>query len=153
MSNDKKPKKIVRDKRFTLRVSQAEKEFLMAAIATTGTKSVVDLLMNTLNNSNVILINEVESYNDVFAKAGKLGKSIVQGLNLVKAQPEKHQKLIDYLERDNRQNLTAITAFATKLEQAVNTFCVYEDNIKCSADITLKDFIKSKKKKGAKNDQ
>ena len=94
MSNDKKPKKVVRDKRFTLRVSQAEKEFLMAAIAETGTKSVVDLLMNTLNNSNVILINEVESYNDVFAKAGKLGKNILQGLNLVKAQPEKHDKLI-----------------------------------------------------------
>ena len=153
MSNDKKPKKVVRDKRFTLRVSQAEKEFLMAAIAETGTKSVVDLLMNTLNNSNVILINEVESYNDVFAKAGKLGKNILQGLNLVKGQPEKHDKLINYLERDAPQNLRAVMAFATKLEQAVNTFCIYEDNVKCSADLTLKEFVKSKKKKGAKHDQ
>lgn len=149
MSNDKKPRKITRDKRFTLRVSQEEKEYLQAAIAATGSKSVADLLMNTLNNSTVILINEIESYSDVFSKAGGLGKNIIKGLNLVQSQPEKFQTLINYLERDSGKNLAAMLAFASNLEKAVNTYCVYEDNIKCSADITLKDFIKSRKKKGA----
>ncbi len=149
MSNDKKPKKIVRDKRFTLRVSQEEKEYLQAAIAATGSKSVVDLLMNTLNNANVILISEVESYSDVFAKAGGLGKNIIKGLNLIQSQPEKFKTFINYLEKDNGKNLAAMLAFATTLEKAVNTFCVYEDNVKCSAELTLKEFVKSKKKKGA----
>ncbi|HCE9571823.1 TPA: hypothetical protein NH184_004475 [Pseudomonas aeruginosa] len=105
--------------------------------------------MNTLNNSNVILINEIESYSDVFAKAGGLGKNIIKGLNLVQSQPEKFQTFINYLEKDKGKNLTALLAFASNLEKAVNAFCIYEDNIKCSADITLKDFVKSRKKKGA----
>ncbi|HHK2349537.1 TPA: hypothetical protein ACQRGU_002433 [Pseudomonas aeruginosa] len=149
MSNDKKPRVRNRDKRFTLRVSQEEKVYLQAAIAATGSKSVADLLMNTLNNSNVILINEIESYSDVFAKAGGLGKNIIKGLNLVQSQPEKFQTFINYLEKDKGKNLTALLAFASNLEKAVNAFCIYEDNIKCSADITLKDFVKSRKKKGA----
>ena len=150
MSNDKKPKKITRDKRFTLRVSQEEKEYLQAAIAATGSKSVVDLLMNTLNNANVILINEVESYSDVFAKAGGLGKGIKKGLAFVKKQPEKYQTLINYLEKDEGKNFAAMLAFTTSLEKAVNAFCIYEDNILCSADLTLKEVIKSKKKRKVK---
>ena len=149
MSNDKKPKIRNRDKRFTLRVSQEEKDTLLAAMAVTGSKSVVDLVMNSVNNANVILINEVESYNDVFAKAGGLGKNIIKGLNLVQSQPEKFQTLINYLEKDNGKKLAAMIAFASNLEKAVNTFCVYEDNVKCSAEFTLKEFVKSKKKKGS----
>lgn len=150
MSNDIKPKKIVRDKRFTLRVSQEEKEYLQAAIAATGSKSVVDLLMKTLNNANVILINEVESYSDVFAKAGGLGKNIKKGLAFVKKQPEKYQTLINYLEKDGGKNFAAMSSFSTSLEKAVNAFCIYEDNILCSADLTLKEVIKSKKKRKVK---
>lgn len=149
MNNDKKPRIRNRDKRFTLRVSQEEKDTLLAAMAATGSTSVADLVMNSVNNANVILINEVESYNDVFAKAGGLGKNIIKGLNLIQSQPEKFKTLINYLEKDNGKNLSAMLAFATNLEKAVNTFCVYEDNVKCSADLTLKEFVKSKKKKGA----
>ncbi|MGG5283611.1 hypothetical protein ACQZ2G_06315 [Pseudomonas viridiflava] len=153
MSNDKKPRVRNRDKRFTLRVSQEEKNTLLAAMAATGSTSVVDLVMNAVNNSNVILINEIESYNDVFAKAGGLGKNIIKGLNLIQSQPEKFKTFINYLEKDNGKNLAAMMAFASNLEKAVNTFCLYEDNIKCSAELTLKEFVKSKKKKGSKNDQ
>lgn len=159
MSNDQKPQELTpeeqkprvrtRDKRFTLRVSQEEKDTLIAAMAATGSTSVADLVMNAVNNSNVILINEVESYNDVFAKAGGLGKNIIKGLKLIQSQPEKFKTLINYLEKDNGKNISAMLAFATNLEKAVNTFCVYEDNVKCSADLTLKEFVKSKKKKGA----
>ena len=149
MSNDKKPRVRNRDKRFTLRVSQEEKDTLLAAMAATGWTSVADLVMNSVNNANVILINEVESYNDVFAKSGGLGKNIIKGLNLIQSQPEKFKTLINYLEKDNGKNLSAMLAFATNLEKAVNTFCVYEDNVKCSADLTLKEFVKSKKKKGS----
>jgi hypothetical protein len=151
MSNDKKPKIRNRDKRFTLRVSQEEKETLLAAIAATKSKSVVELVLNSINNSGVILISEVESYNEVFKKAGDLGKNIIKGLKTVEDHPEKYQKLIDYLERDDRKTVSAMMAFASKLEQAVNAFCIYEDNIKCSADLTLKEVIKSKKKKGSKS--
>ncbi len=153
MSNDKKPRIRNRDKRFTLRVSQEEKDTLQAAMAATGSNSVADLVMNSVNNANVILINEVESYNDVFAKAGGLGKNLIKGLNLIQSQPEKFKTFINYLEKDNGKNLAAMMAFASNLEKAVNTFCLYEDNIKCSAELTLKEFVKSKKKKSAKNDQ
>lgn len=153
MSNDKKPRVRNRDKRFTLRVSQEEKDTLLAAMAATGSTSVADLVMNSVNNANVILINEVESYNDVFAKAGGLGKNIIKGLNLIQSQPEKFKTFINYLEKDNGKNLAAMLAFASNLEKAVNAFCIYEDNIKCSAELTLKEFVKSKKKKGAKHDQ
>ena len=153
MSNDKKPRVRNRDKRFTLRVSQEEKDTLLAAMAATGSTSVVDLVMNSVNNANVILINEIESYNDVFAKAGGLGKNLINGLNLVQSQPEKFKTFINYLEKDNGKNLAAILAFASNLEKAVNAFCIYEDNVKCSAELTLKEFVKSKKKKGAKHDQ
>lgn len=153
MSNDKKPRVRNRDKRFTLRVSQEEKDTLLAAMAATGSNSVADLVMNSVNNANVILINEIESYNDVFAKAGGLGKNLIKGLNLVQSQPEKFKTFINYLEKDNGKNLAAILAFASNLEKAVNAFCIYEDNIKCSAELTLKEFVKSKKKKGAKHDQ
>jgi len=153
MSNDKKPRVRNRDKRFTLRVSQEEKDTLLAAMAATGSNSVADLVMNSVNNANVILINEIESYNDVFAKAGGLGKNLIKGLNLVQSQPEKFKTFINYLEKDNGKNLAAILAFASNLEKAVNAFCIYEDNVKCSAELTLKEFVKSKKKKGAKHDQ
>ena len=146
MSNDKKPRVRNRDKRFTLRVSQEEKDTLLAAMAATGSTSVADLVMNSVNNANVILINEVESYNDVFAKAGGLGKNIIKGLNLIQSQPEKFKTFINYLEKDNGKNLAAMLAFATNLEKAVNTFCVYEDNVKCSAELTLKEFVKIKEK-------
>lgn len=151
MSNEQKPKIRTRDKRFTLRVSQEEKDTLLAAMTATGTASVAELVMNSVNNANVILISEIESYSDVFAKAGGLGKNIIKGLNLVQSQPEKFQTFINYLEKDNKKNLAALLAFASNLQKAVNTFCLYEDNIKFSADLTLKDFIKSKKK-GQKND-
>lgn len=151
MSNDKKPKIRTRDKRFTLRVSQEEKEIILAAMAATKSKSIVDLVLNSINNSGVILISEVESYNEVFKKAGNLGKNILKGLKTVEDHPEKYLKLIDYLERDDRRNISAMMAFASKLEQAVNTFCIYEENIKCSADLTLKEVIKSKNKKGSKS--
>ena len=153
MSNDKKPRIRNRDKRFTLRVSQEEKDTLLAAMTATGSNSVADLVMNSVNNANVILINEIESYNDVFAKAGGLGKNLIKGLNLVQSQPEKFKTFINYLEKDNGKNLAAILAFASNLEKAVNAFCIYEDNVKCSAELTLKEFVKSKKKKGAKHDQ
>ena len=153
MSNDKKPRVRNRDKRFTLRVSQEEKDTLLAARAATGSNSVADLVMNSVKNANVILINEIESYNDVFAKAGGLGKNLIKGLNLVQSQPEKFKTFINYLEKDNGKNLAAILAFASNLEKAVNAFCIYEDNVKCSAELTLKEFVKSKKKKGAKHDQ
>ena len=151
MSNEQKPKIRTRDKRFTLRVSQEEKDTLLAAMTATGTASVADLVMNSVNNANVLLISEIDSYSDVFAKAGGLGKNIIKGLNLVQSQPEKFQTFINYLEKDNKKNLAALLAFASNLQKAVNTFCLYEDNIKCSTDLTLKDFIKSKKK-GQKND-
>jgi len=118
MSNDKKPRVRNRDKRFTLRVSQEEKDTLLAAMAATGSNSVADLVMNSVNNANVILINEIESYNDVFAKAGGLGKNLIKGLNLVQSQPEKFKTFINYLEKDNGKNLAAILAFASNLEKA-----------------------------------
>ncbi|HBO0923705.1 TPA: hypothetical protein L4G10_006221 [Pseudomonas aeruginosa] len=102
--------------------------------------------MNLLENSSVLLINEIESYSDVFAKSGSLGKNIIKGLNLIQAQPDRYQAFINYLEKDDKKNFAALLAFASNLEKATNTYCLYEDNIKASADFTLKEFVKTKNK-------
>lgn len=137
-----------RNERFTLRVTKEEKELLEAAKKITGSNSIADLIINLLENSSVLLINEIESYSDVFAKSGSLGRNIIKGLNLIQAQPDRYQALINYLEKDDKKNFAALLAFASNLEKATNTYCLYEDNIKASADFTLKEFIKIKKRGG-----
>ncbi|WP_458729831.1 hypothetical protein [Pseudomonas brenneri] len=136
-----------RNERFTLRVSKEEKEILEAAKKITGSKSIADLVLNLLENSRVLLINEIESYGDVFAKSGSLGKNIIKGLDLIQTQPDRYRSFINYLEKDNKKNFAALIAFASNLEKATNTYCLYEDNIKASADFTLKEFIKMKNKR------
>ncbi|MFM1235629.1 hypothetical protein WFQ09_02800 [Yersinia enterocolitica] len=149
MSNDKKPKIRNRDKRFTLRVSQEEKDTILAAMAATNSKSVVELVINSINNSGIILVSEVEKYSAVLAKAKDLGKGINKGLDLIQLQPEKFQTLINYLEKDDRKNLNAMISFSANLDRAIKGYCIYEENIKRSTDLTLKEVIKAKKKKGA----
>lgn len=128
-----------------IRVSVEEKELIQQARLKTGSKSIADFILNTIENSNVILIKEIESYSDVFAKSGLLGKGIIKGLSLIQNQPERYQAFIEYLEKDNKKNFSALLAFARNLEKATNAYCLFEDNISCSANLTLKDFIKSKR--------
>ncbi|HFH3186080.1 hypothetical protein [Pseudomonas aeruginosa] len=135
-----------RNERFNLRVTQEEKQLIEAAREITGSNSIADLIINLLENSSVLLINEIESYSDVFAKSGNLGKNIIKGLNLIQSQPDRYQAFINYLEKDDKRNFAALLAFASNLEKATNTYCLYEDNIKASADFTLKEFIKTKNK-------
>lgn len=149
MSNDKKPRVRNRDKRFTLRVTQEEKDTILAAMAATNSKSVVELVINSINNSGIILVSEVEKYSAVLAKAKDLGKGINKGLDLIQLQPEKFQTLINYLEKDDRKNLNAMISFSANLDRAIKGYCIYEENIKRSTDLTLKEVIKAKKKKGA----
>ncbi|WP_282364126.1 hypothetical protein [Pseudomonas sp. PS01297] len=150
MSNDKKPRIRNRDKRFTLRVSQEEKDTILAAMAATNSKSVVELVLNSINNSGVILVNEVEKYSTVLAKAKDLGSNIQKGIELVQSQPHRAKDFINYLEKDDGKNLKAIVSFSVNLDHAIKGYCIYEENIKCSADFTLKEFIKSKKSRGIK---
>ncbi|MGA6107807.1 hypothetical protein [Pseudomonas solani] len=140
MSNKRK-----RNETMLIRVSAEEKELIQQARLKTGSKSIADFILNLIENANVILIKEIESFSDVFAKSGSLGKNIIKGLNLIQAQPDRYQAFINYLEKDDKKNLAALLAFASNLEKATNTYCLYEDNISCSADLTLKDFIKSKR--------
>lgn len=135
-----------RNERLNLRVTQEEKQLIEAAREITGSNSIADLIINLLENSSVLLINEIESYSDVFAKSGSLGKNIIKGLNLIQAQPDRYQAFINYLEKDDKKNFAALLAFASNLEKATNTYCLYEDNIKASADFTLKEFVKTKNK-------
>ncbi len=135
-----------RDQRFNLRVTQEEKQLIESAREIAGSNSVADLIINLLENSSVLLVREIESYSDVFAKSGSLGKNIIKGLNLIQAQPDRYQAFINYLEKDDKKNFAALMAFASNLEKATSTYCLYEDNIKASADFTLKEFIKIKNK-------
>ncbi|WP_338479092.1 hypothetical protein VRB67_00310 [Pseudomonas trivialis] len=151
MSNDKKPRVRNRDKRFTLRVTQEEKDTILAAMAATNSKSVVELVINSINNSGIILVSEVEKYSAVLAKAKDLGKGINKGLDLIQLQPEKFQTLINYLEKDDRKNLNAMISFSANLDRAIKGYCIYEENIKRSTDLTLKEVIKAKKKRGLKS--
>ncbi|WWF45822.1 hypothetical protein VRB14_00320 [Pseudomonas trivialis] len=153
MSNDKKPRVRNRDKRFTLRVTQEEKDTILAAMAATNSKSVVELVINSINNSGIILVSEVEKYSAVLAKAKDLGKGINKGLDLIQLQPEKFQTLINYLEKDDRKNLNAMISFSANLDRAIKGYCIYEENIKRSTDLTLKEVIKAKKKGGLNHDQ
>ena len=54
-----------RNERFNLRVTQEEKQLIEAAREITGSNSIADLIINLLENSSVLLINEIESYSDV----------------------------------------------------------------------------------------
>lgn len=148
MSNDKKPRVRNRDKRFTLRVTQEEKDFLLAAMAATKSKSVVELVLNSINNSGIILVCEVEKYSTVLSKAKDLGSNIKKGIDLVQSKPEKFQTLINYLEKDDGKNLNAIVSFSKSLDHAIKGYCIYEENVKRLSDLTLKEVIKAKKKKG-----
>lgn len=151
MSNDKKPRIRNRDKRFTLRVSQEEKDFLLAAMAATNSKSVVELVLNSINNSGIILVSEVEKYSTVLAKAKDLGNSIKKGIDLVQTQPNRAKDFIAYLEKDDGKNLNAIVSFSENLDRAIKGYCIYEQNVKHSTDLTLKEVIKVKKKRGPKS--
>ncbi|MCO7557146.1 type II toxin-antitoxin system TacA family antitoxin [Metapseudomonas otitidis] len=137
-----------RNERLNLRVTQEEKQLIEAAREITGSNSIADLIINLLENSSVLLVNEIETYSDVFAKSGTLGKNIIKGLNLIQSQPDRYQAFINYLEKDDKKNFAALLAFASNLEKATNTYCLYEDNVKASADFTLKEFIKNKKRGG-----
>lgn len=148
MSNDKKPRVRNRDKRFTLRVSQEEKDTLLAAMAATKSKSVVELVLNSINNSGIILVNEVEKYSNILSLSKDLAKNINKGLDLVQLQPEKAPKLIAYLEKDDGKNINLMRDFAKKLDLAIKGYCFYEENIKRTTDLTLKEVIKANKKKG-----
>ncbi|MFJ4545816.1 hypothetical protein ATI02_3348 [Pseudomonas baetica] len=148
MSNDKKPRVRNRDKRFTLRVTQEEKDFLLAAMAATNSKSVVELVLNSINNSGIVLVSEVEKYSTVLSKAKDLGSNIKKGIDHIQKKPEKFQTLINYLEKDDGKNLNAIVSFSANLDRAVKGYCFYEENVKRLTDLTLKDVIKAKKKKG-----
>ena len=148
MSNDKKPRVRNRDKRFTLRVTQEEKDFLLAAMAATNSKSVVELVLNSINNSGIVLVSEVEKYSTVLSKAKDLGNNIKKGIDLIQKQPNRAKDFINYLEKDDGKNLNAIVSFSANLDRAIKGYCIYEENVKRITDLTLKEVIKAKKKRG-----
>ncbi|EPA94947.1 hypothetical protein [Pseudomonas sp. G5(2012)] len=148
MSNDKKPRVRNRDKRFTLRVTQEEKDFLLAAMAATNSKSVAELVLNSINNSGIVLVSEVEKYSTVLSKAKDLGNNIKKGIDLVQTQPNRAKDFINYLEKDDGKNLNAIVSFSANLDRAIKGYCIYEENVKRITGLTLKEVIKAKKKRG-----
>ena len=66
----------------------------------------------------------------MFCEIWKSWQNIIKGLNLIQSQPDRYQAFINYLEKRRQRNFAALLAFASNLEKATNTYCLYEDNIK-----------------------
>lgn len=122
----------------------------MKAKEAAGERSLADFVLHLVVNSQTIVIKELKSYDDIYSKAGNLANQIAKALHLIKADPKKYSALIAYLEKDNSRVLNAIADFSEKLDEAVDAYFQYEENIEIIAQQQIAKAKKEKNKnKGA----
>lgn len=139
-----------RNKRTSVVWTAAEHEKIMQAKEAAGEKSLADFVLHLIDNSQTIVIKELKSYDDIYAKAGNLANQIAKALHLIKADPRKYSALIAYLEKDNSRILNALADFSEKLDEAVDAYFQYEENIEIVAQRELSKAKKERNKpKGA----
>lgn len=139
-----------RTKKTSLVWTPAEHEKILKAKEAAGERSIADLVLRLIDDSQTIVIKELKSYDDIYSKAGNLANQIAKALHLIKADPKKYQALIAYLEKDNARVLNAIADFSEKLDEAVDAYFQYEENIEIVAQRELSKAKKERnKQKGA----
>ena len=139
-----------RTKKTSLVWTPAEHEKIIKAKEAAGEKSIADLVLRLIDDSQTIVIKELKSYDDIYAKAGNLANQIAKALHLIKADPRKYSALIAYLEKDNAKVLNAIADFSEKLDEAIDAYFQYEENIEIVAQQQIAKAKKERNKpKGA----
>jgi len=122
-----------RTKKTSLVWTPEEHRKIVAAKEAAGERSIADLVLRLIDDSQTIVIKELKSYDDIYAKAGNLANQIAKALHLIKADPRKYSALIAYLEKDNSRVLNALAEYAEKLDEAVDAYFQYEENIEIIA--------------------
>ncbi|EPJ77217.1 hypothetical protein CFII64_24054 [Pseudomonas sp. CFII64] len=140
-----------RTKKTSLSWTPAEHEKIMLFKEQSGDKSIPDLVLRLIDDSQVIIIKEINSYDEIYLKAGNLLNQIAKALNIIQANPEKYSALINYLEKDNSKILNIITDYSQKLDDAVDAYFNYEQNIEVLANHELKKAQNKKRKISASN--
>lgn len=142
-----------RNKICSYATTEAELREIDEAIKITQHKSRTDFILSLIRNSNTIVVSELQSYDDVFNRAGNVGNQILRALNTILSpdtQDFKKQdvlrKLESFLEKDNGQVLKALTRLAENLDAAVDVYSNYEDNIEFATSKKLAQVIKQKRK-------
>jgi len=139
-----------RTKKTSLVWTPAEHSKIVAAKEAAGERSIADLVLRLIDDSQTIVIREIKSYDDIYSKAGNLANQIAKALHLIKADPRKYSALIAYLEKDNSRILNALADFSEKLDEAVDAYFQYEENIEIIAQQQIAKAKKEKNKnKGA----
>ncbi|HBO7015991.1 MULTISPECIES: hypothetical protein [Pseudomonadaceae] len=136
-----------RTKKTSLVWTPAEHEKILKAKEAAGERSIADLVLRLIDDSQTIVIKEIKSYDDVYSKAGNLANQIAKALHLIKADPRKYSALIAYLEKDNSRVLNALADFSDKLDEAVDAYFQYEENIEIVAQQQIAKAKKEKNKK------
>ena len=129
-----------RTKKTSLVWTPAEHEKILKAKEAAGERSIADLVLRLIDDSQTIVIN-------VYSKAGNLANQIAKALHLIKADPRKYSALIAYLEKDNSRVLNALADFSDKLDEAVDAYFQYEENIEIVAQQQIAKAKKEKNKK------
>ncbi|WP_312905205.1 hypothetical protein [Stutzerimonas nitrititolerans] len=139
-----------RTKKTSLLWTPEEHKKIIEAKEAAGERSIANLVLRLIDNSQTIVIKEIQSYDDVYARAGNLANQIAKALNTVKKDPKKYAGLIHNLEKDDGRILKALESFAEKLDEAVDAYFQYEENIEIIAQRELSKAKKEKNKnKGA----
>ncbi len=119
----------------------------MQAKEAAGERSLADFVLHLIDNSQTIIIKEIQSYDDVYARVGNLANQIAKALNTVKKDPKKYAGLIHNLEKDDGRILKALEYFSEKLNEAVDAYFQYEENIEIVAQQQIAKAKKEKNKK------
>lgn len=139
-----------RTKKTSLVWTPTEHEKIIKAKEASGERSIADLVLRLIDDSQTIVIKELKSYDDIYAKAGNLANQIAKALHLIKADHRKYLAFIAYLEKDNGRVLNAIVDFSDKLDEAVDAYFQYQENIEIVAQRELSKAKKERnKQKGA----
>lgn len=135
-----------RNLNLNVKLTAEEKKALLSAVKKSGSKNITDYIVNVAKNVNCIVISEVNDYESIYSKIGNLSNQIAKALNTAIKDSSKNKVLIDYLERDNKAVLKAISNYTEKLEDILSSYAEYESNIEIKKGVLIKEY----KNKGAK---
>ncbi|WP_152995888.1 plasmid mobilization protein [Pseudomonas aeruginosa] len=133
---------------LNVKLTAEEKKALLSAVKKSGSKNITDYIVNVAKNVNCIVISEVNDYESIYSKIGNLSNQIAKALNAVIKDSSKNKVLINYLERDNKAVLKAISNYTEKLEEIQSSYVDFENQIEIKKKVLIREYKKNNKKKG-----
>lgn len=126
-----------RNKKTSISWTQTEHAMLMNAKKTLHERSLASLIVRLIEDRQIIVIREIQSYDAIYAKAGNLANQIAKGLNYVRNHPDKYQNLIGYLERSDAAVLKVLMEYSERLGEAIEAYHRYDENIEIISQMAL----------------